>query len=74
MVNKQWHKIYRKYGLDSLPHLNTFVHILVDKDTVFKAKLVEDDMPCMTLDEQYYWSIENLGEFSLIAPDYWSEI
>lgn len=73
-MNKQWHKIYRKYGLDSLPNLNTPVHILVDKETVFKAKLVMDDMPCMTLDDQLYWEILDLGEFSLIEPDYWAEL
>lgn len=69
----KWHKIYKKYGLHSLPKLNKSIEILVGKE-IYKAKLVMEDIPCMTLDEQLYWEIDNLGNFCLITPDFWREI
>jgi len=73
-MTHKWHKIYKKYGLHSLPKLDKTVEILIDKDTIYKAKLVMEDIPCMTLDEQLYWEIENLGNFCLIEPDFWRNI
>ena len=73
MTNK-WHKIYKKYGLNSLHNINKKVYILVDKDTIYKAKLIKNNIPCITIDEQYCWDIENIGTFCLIEPDYWCEI
>lgn len=69
----KWNKIYMKYGLHSLPNINKLVYILVN-NIKYKAKLLKDEEPVMSIDEQYYWEIENLGYFSLIEPDYWTEI
>lgn len=69
-----WNKIYKKYGLDSLPNLNKKVNILINNNTIYKAKLIKIDFPCLTIDEQYCWDIENAGIFCLIEPDYWCEI
>lgn len=73
-MTDNWNKIYKKYGLNSLPNLNKVVYILINNNTICKAKLIKNDYPCLTIDEQYYWDIENVGTFCLIEPDCWCEI
>jgi hypothetical protein len=72
-----WNKIYMRYGLHSLPNTDELVYILIkdfDINMIYKAKLIKDNFPGITIYDQYYWSIENIGDFSLIEADYWKEI
>jgi len=76
-MNPEWNKIYMRLGLNSLPNLNKWVLIKIEninQKEIYKAKLLKDELPVMSIDEQYYWEIENLGCFSLIEPDYWTEL
>ena len=61
-------------GKELLKNLKFYDSYSKYKDSIYKAKLIKNDFPCLTIDEQYCWDIENAGIFCLIEPDYWCEI